>query len=53
MNLPVIVAGAALLAATLTLVLTEGTPAGTQTATGVRVSNPDETASKRLLESAG
>ena len=53
MNLPVIVAGAALLAATLTLVLTEGTPAGAQTATSVRVSNPDETASKRLLESAG
>ena len=54
MNLPVIatriVAGAVLAAAALTPVLTEGTPAGAQTATSVRVSNPDETASKRLLD---
>ena len=54
MNLPVIatriVAGAVLLAAALTPVLTEGTPAGAQTATSVRVINLDETASKRLLD---
>ena len=54
MNLPVIatriVAGTVLLAAALSLVLTEGTPAGGQTATSVRVSNLDETASKRLLD---